>query len=215
MQGLKVFLRQVLSLPKSVWFNFRCLPFRTAVKLPFLISYDTKLMELHRGIICLDCEPKRFMIKFGIGGTLKIDSQKAKIFLEKGEIHFKGKAVFSRGNVLANRGCLTIGDHFFANTSCTVWCLNRMTIGEDCLLGWGVMMRDSDGHEVEGIEEKEVTIGDHCWLCSESVILKNSAMGDGSILGYRGVLTKPHKNKNVLLAGMPAVIKKEGVHWEH
>lgn len=40
---MHLYLKYLLSLPKSIWFNFRHLPLRQAVKLPFYIRYGTRV----------------------------------------------------------------------------------------------------------------------------------------------------------------------------
>ena len=37
------YFRLVLSLPKSVYINFKWLPFKKAIKLPILINFDASL----------------------------------------------------------------------------------------------------------------------------------------------------------------------------
>lgn len=37
------YLEYVLSLPKSIYLNFRVLPFKDAIKLPLLVRYNTVL----------------------------------------------------------------------------------------------------------------------------------------------------------------------------
>lgn len=33
----------LISIPKTLYFNLRTLPFKDAIKLPFIVRYDTKL----------------------------------------------------------------------------------------------------------------------------------------------------------------------------
>jgi len=41
-------IKAILSLPKSIWVNFRYLPFRQAIKLPILVAYDVRF-SAHMG----------------------------------------------------------------------------------------------------------------------------------------------------------------------
>lgn len=77
---------------------------------------------------------------------------------------------------------------------------------------------DSDLYLTENTITKEfypqnspILIGDKCWICACSVILKGSHMPSGSILSFASVLTKKYDEENVLLAGLPAVIKKHNI----
>ncbi len=208
----------LLSIPKTVFFNFRCFPFFLAIKMPVLISYKVKLVELHKNIICFSCTPYRFMVKIGFGGSYGVIERKSLICLEEGRITFNGKASFSDGIVIRNNGEMFFGDNFWANKNCTFWCSKRIAFGDNVLLGWNIVLRDSDGHllvekntahEVEGT----IDIGNHCWICSECHILKNSGIGNDCVLGYGSLLTKQYKENNALLVGRPANLKKNNINW--
>lgn len=46
---------QILAgMPKTIYFNFRCFDFKTAIKLPVLLSHDVKLGKLYKGVITLN-----------------------------------------------------------------------------------------------------------------------------------------------------------------
>jgi carbonic anhydrase/acetyltransferase-like protein (isoleucine patch superfamily) len=46
-------------------------------------------------------------------------------------------------------------------------------------------------------------------------ILKGCVVGDGSIVATGAILTKVTKVPNVLIAGVPGRVVKEGVVWSH
>ena len=58
----------IISLPITIYVNFRCLPFRTAVKLPIFVGYHTHIDKLSKKI-AFGCEPSTFMVRIGWGGT--------------------------------------------------------------------------------------------------------------------------------------------------
>ena len=128
---LGLILHAFLSLPKTVYFNFRCFPFMTAIKLPVLVSFRTKLLELHKGLITFDSAPYRFMVKFGFGGSSGIIERKSLICLEEGGcIRFSGKADFCAGTSLRNSGYLKFGNKFWSNKNCTIWCSKSISFGD-------------------------------------------------------------------------------------
>ena len=45
-------LRYVLALPKSIWYNFRLLPFRQACHLPLLLSHRTRVVWCCMPTVC-------------------------------------------------------------------------------------------------------------------------------------------------------------------
>lgn len=95
-------------------------------------------------------------------------------------------------------------------------------IGNDCLIALNVVLRNSDAHAVYDIETtqrinypKSVFIGDHVWLGMESVILKGSQIGSGTIIASRSLVPNRIVPSNSMLAGSPAKIVKKGVFFEH
>ncbi len=207
-----------LSIPKTVYFNLRCFPFTTAIKFPILVSYRTKLVELHKNIITFERPPYRFMVKFGFGGSSGIIERKSLICLEKGHVCFGGKADFCAGASLRNSGELRFGNQFWANKNCTIWCSKSMTFGDNVLFGWNIFFRDSDGHLIieNGVPrpvDGKITIGNHCWICSESHVLKNGGLGNDCVLGYGSLLTSTYDNDNTLYVGRPAKPIKDNINW--
>lgn len=64
----------ILSLPKTIYFNFRCLPFYKAVRLPFYIHYKTRLFGICKDSIRIaqNAALRTFMIKLGNKGSVGI-----------------------------------------------------------------------------------------------------------------------------------------------
>ena len=46
---IKKLVRCVISLPKSIYFCFRYLPFNQAIRIPILIAYDTNITQMRGG----------------------------------------------------------------------------------------------------------------------------------------------------------------------
>lgn len=216
----KLFLicHAALSIPKTIYFNFRCFPLKTALRLPVLISYRTRILEIHRGMITFDCSPYSFMIKIGFGGSDGVIDRGSFICLESGCVTFNGKAAFSAGISLRNSGELSFGNNFWSNKNCTIWCSKKIRFGENVLLGWNIVFRDSDGHLIIDNGEPrpvsgKIEIGNHCWICSESHVLKSSKLGNDCVLGYGSLLTSKYDKHNALLVGRPAKLIKENINW--
>lgn len=69
----KKFILMLFSLPKSIIFNFCCLPIKQAIKIPVLVSYRCKIYCLYRGCIEIRANDIHFgMFKIGFGGTYGI-----------------------------------------------------------------------------------------------------------------------------------------------
>lgn len=222
-KNIVLFLQIIISIPKTLYFNFRVFNFGTAIKLPIYIHYNIEIIQLYKDCIQLNSKKiSTFMIKIGIGGSDAIKNSKGKIFLSKkskGIIMFKGKAKFSNGIVLyVNGGSITFGDNFSCNKHCFISADNKIVFGNDVLLGWNISLRDSDGHKIiyknEKKKDNNVSIGNHVWICSNVDILKNSRIGNNCVIGYKSLVTNLKTDNNKLIAGMPAKVMKDDINWE-
>lgn len=212
----------IFSLPITIYVNFRCLPFKTAIKLPLFIGYKTHIDKLSRNIT-FGCEPTTFMVRIGWGGTEGRETGKKNYLLlnDKASLKFNGKCTMSSGvSLVLDLGKLEIGDNFFCNKNCTISCNDKITIGNNVLFGWNVEVLDSDNHKVihkdrsKVIDRGAITIGDHVWVAAFSHILKNSVIPDGSIVAYHSLVTKKFEGEKLLLGGCPAKVVEEEIEWE-
>lgn len=62
---MNIYFKYLLSLPKSLWFNFRHLPLKQALKLPFYVRYGTRVSVKGRIIIEDDNHVGMAMIVIG------------------------------------------------------------------------------------------------------------------------------------------------------
>ena len=221
MNKIRLGFKFLISFPKTILFNFRVFPLKIAYKLPVAIAYNVKIKQIYRNcVIIKDTNISLFMIKIGFFGSEAICEQKSIFFMNKkgnGKVIFKGKAKFSSGVTLFNNtGTIIFGENFSANKNCFISCDNKIVFGNDCLLGWNINIRDSDGHKIYPIknEEKNIRIGNHVWICSNVDILKNNIIGDNCIIGYNSCLTGISSGDNKLICGYPAKVIKDNVNWE-
>ena len=219
MSAVNRLFHYMLSMPKTVYFNLRCLPFNIAKRLPIFIYYNVHLGELHKGIIKINAPVKCFMIKYGVGGVKGIDSHKSQLWIQKGTVTFKGTASFAEGCSIRNNGELVFGNNFGAGKNCFISCTKQVVFGDDILMAWNGSVRDSDGHTVlyEDIPQepfKPVIIGNHVWLAAETHILKGVRIGDNCIVAYRSLVNKSFDESSILIGGSPAKKIKESVNWK-
>lgn len=214
----------LLSIPKTVYFNFRVLPVKYAIKFPFVVSHHIKLKGVNKNSFICGITPLRtasMRIGFGASPVGIKSSKKGLICITNG-----GKIIvstclgISQGCLLIVDNCtLKIGNSFRSNYSMTVDCANSdVTIGNGVVLGWNVTIRNDDGHYMvkngkQTEKHKPVVIGDNVWLCANSTVLKGTQIGQGSVLAYGSLLTKTVEKEHVCYAGFPAKVIHENVSW--
>lgn len=59
---------------------------------------------------------------------------------------------------------------------------------------------------------RDIQVGERVWVGQRVLILKGSQIGDGSIIGAGSVVTGTIP-KNVIAAGAPARVIRQGVTW--
>lgn len=212
-------IEKILSLPKSLYANIKLFGYK-GLRIPILIRYDVKLKRLGRGTVALD-KFSSFKIIYGFGGTDSVYARSSSLDLIQGSlIRFHGNSQFSRGVMLKNKGVIEFGNHFSANKNFSISCSNSISFGEDCLLGWDVSIRDSDGHKIinkKSLESKsvigEINIGNHVWIASFCHILKSTVIPSGCVVGYRSLVNRRFTEPDCIIAGHPAVVVRRNIEW--
>lgn len=220
------------SLLKTLFLNFRLLPFKDAIHLPFSVSRHVKIRGCKKGTIRINGEIKPFMISLGFGGSSDLSVYNPpKSLLEvdsNSNLVFEGKAHFApHFSVLVKNGAtMKIGNGFSCNNGCKFSCICGIEFGENCLLGGDIVIRDSDGHMVisydvihpemmlEHSSMKPIKIGNHVWICNKSNVLKGVTIGNDCIISYGSLVVKPFNQDNLLLGGVPAKVIKENINWK-
>ena len=107
---------------------------------------------------------------------------------------------------------LRLGSGFFNNGSLIV-CTKKIVIGETCMFGEQVIIRDDDGHGIDNRPQSApITIGDRVWVGMRSMILKGVTIGDGAVITAGSVVAKDVP-PGVLVGGVPARVIRKDVTW--
>lgn len=206
-----------ISVVYSLYYNIIIFGFR-GFSIPVLFRYNTKIRNVHRGCIQLR-KHSRGIVSIGFGGNTSTYSRKNRVDFQKGTIVFNGSAQFSDGVLIKNKGKLMFGDGFAANKNCTFSCTDYISFDDNCLLGWNIHIRDSDGHTIvyngqEQVSVKPVVIGKHVWIASECHILKGSYIPDNCVVGYKSLVNRKFKEEDCIIAGHPATIVRHNIIWK-
>jgi acetyltransferase-like isoleucine patch superfamily enzyme len=123
-------------------------------------------------------------------------------------------AVYSNFHLgVAEGATLRLGSGFLNNGSLLV-CTTEVTIGEMCLFGEQVIIRDDDSHGLDHRPRRApITIGDRVWVGMRAMILKGVTIGDGAVIAAGAVVTKDVP-AGALVGGVPARVIRKDVNWQ-
>lgn len=180
----------LLGLPKTIYFNFRMFPIRTAIRMPVFLSSHVWLEDIS-GEVELPEKPKFAGVKIGFSGVGIFDWHHSRTILQLGgRTTFKGKAYIGHGSRISvgKNGHLTIGDNFQITAETAIICHHSVTFGRDCMVSWQCQFMDTDFHSIyeNGILKNPVRpihIRDHCWIGSRCLILKGTELANNCVLG--------------------------------
>ena len=223
---MNLYLKYLLSLPKSVWFNFRHLPLRQAVKLPFYIRYGTRV-KVH-GRIGIE-ETEQVRIAMIVIGSHEADVSDPKhttsLTVERGgELLFEHSAHLGLGTkIFVKRGArMYLGDNFAVSANSQFVCYKRIVMGRDIQFAWDCLVMDSDTHSIYSDKEfhkkmnpdKEVCIGDKVWIGCRVTILKGTHVPSNCVIGATSFVSGSKFEPNSLIVGSPAKSVKQISGWE-
>jgi acetyltransferase-like isoleucine patch superfamily enzyme len=126
---------------------------------------------------------------------------------------------------------LTIGGNCIVNARCVIESFGSVTVGDDTLFGFDVLVGDGRGHSIDWADRVEdaeiyrnpgtvntrtlahdpIAIGDGCWIGARAIILPGVTIGEGVTIGAASVVTKSIPPFSVA-AGNPARVVKELEH---
>lgn len=215
------FFNILRSIPKTLRFNFHYFPFKTAMKLPVVVSHRTYLRELH-GKVELPEKVETAMIRIGFGDVGHYDRKRSRgIWQVCGTVSFGGKANIGHGSKLSVRGDLRFGAGFNMTAESTIVCAKEITFGDDCLLAWDVLVMDADEHPLYDKEnkrinpDKAIVVGSHVWIGCKCVLLKGAEVPNDTVLAAGTLLKSAFAGENQVIGGNPPSILKRDVRWEH
>ena len=135
-----------------------------------------------------------------------------------GKITFGKNVTFRKGFSLMidKTGKVIIGNNVFFNNYCSINANERITIGDGTLFGENVKVYDHNHCykdvdipiKEQGFTTAPVSIGKHCWIGSNVVILKGVTIGDNSVIGAGCVVYKDVPSGTI-------VVNKQDLLYKH
>lgn len=214
---IKPFIKHPMIVTKSLFFSIRFFP-KNFFRFPIIASGKAIIEKSKNG-------------KLNVKGRLNCGAASTYIFGEIAQIRYERPIIRVGANatfnimgyfkmypgskiILAPNSTLSIGNKTFISANTKILVKERIEIGNDCAISWDVQIMDTDMHTLEGkINTKHIKIGNKVWIGSNAIILKGVTIGDGAVVGAGAVVTKDVP-QNAVVAGNPAKVVKENIHWE-
>lgn len=122
-----------------------------------------------------------------------------------------GKALYSRRylNIIVDGGKCSIGHNCFFNQNCSITCLHNIYIGNNCTFGNNLVIVDHDHNYFDRnkFECGDVYIGENTWVGANVVILKDTHIGSGCIIGAGAVVKGTVPDNTIFIAKRETLIK--------
>ena len=171
---------------------------------------DARIEFLESGFLVLGTERSSFK---GWAGRTKLYMRK------NATLRLKGMNQIGRGSLvwILEDGCIEIGGGGFTAGNNMLIAKEKISIGKNCQIAWGVTISDHDFHKtyksgVQNVETSPVKIGDGVWIGMNATILKGVKIGDNSIIAAGSMVIRDVP-ANTMVAGVPAKIVKENIEF--
>lgn len=207
---------------KSLYFNFKYLPFKKAIILPFRVSHRFSLTVL-KGSVSIECDISPGMIHLGYGHVGIYNKKRQRSMWNVwGKVVFKGSCYLGHGTKInvTDTGTLTFGNNVNFTAESSVDCQKEIIFGEQCLVSWESLFIDGDYHRIFDAEGKHtnapqpIIIGKHVWFGCRCLILKGVTIADDCVVAAGSLLNGTYTNSNSIIAGSPAKVVKENISWQ-
>jgi|WetSurMetagenome_2_1015567.scaffolds.fasta_scaffold49668_4 acetyltransferase-like isoleucine patch superfamily enzyme len=218
---IKHIIQIILNSPPIIYFNFRMLPLRQAIHLPFFL-YNPSFQDLSGKIILDIKNPTIGMIKIGKTGA-GMYKKNCTILEIGGNMHFYGECFIGSNTLISigRKGVCYIGKKTLINSGSRIICYHKIVIGNYTHIGWDVQMIDTDMHSMKNaLTERKVKgyapiiLGEHCWIGNSSFILKSTTLPNYTIASCGSYINKKFKcEEKTLIGGNPAQILAEGCYY--
>lgn len=213
-----------LSLWRTLYVNFRLLPFKEAVKLPLFIYGKVRLFILS-GKVQFNSTIYRGMVKIGVNGdsfSLFDNSGYIQLADKNSIIEFDGPcriALNTKVRVVCGR--LKFGENTRIGSNCRIICNGAdITIGRYTGVTFDCQIMNSGFHYMYDINEQayinrstDIRIGSFNWIGNHSFVSGNTVTPDYTIVAQDSLLNKSYVDvpEYSLLAGIPAKFIKTGI----
>lgn len=203
------------------YFNFKMLPLKQAIKLPFDFYRHVRFEDISGKIVLNPSHIHRAMIKVGGRGSEMFPHVPVIIDI-KGSLTFNGITEIGNGCLLRveDKGKLTFGNKVRIGACSKIICEESITFGNEIGISWESQVFDTNFHYMQEINSEKIfpkttpiIIGSYNWFGNRVNIMKGTITPDYIITASNSLLNKDYTQLPVysVLAGTPAKLVKSGI----
>ena len=206
-----------VNIVKTIYLNFKMLPFKQAIHLPVLVGWRTELrnvkgrfifddgIELYPGIVTINIHTGPISTKY-----------EHFVFCVPGDIVIHGTNIhFFVGMTLWINGQLELGGENVFGSHSLIACYKHISIGHFTGCSWNCEIYDTNFHFFRDLianrvikRNGKVFIGDGVFIGNKVVIGKGTYLCEGCVVSNNSLVNRSYKRegKNLLIGGNPAQI---------
>lgn len=207
-----------ISFIRTLWINFKCLPFKQAIKFPIICSKCVCFRSL-QGTIVLKGEVYTGMITIGFARTVVDSYKKVVSFYNMGTIVFEGKIRIHTGVKLwiNSNAELLFGGQNIVGCDTLIVCYKRIEIGYGAIFSWNCQLYDTNFHFYKNLNNNQIVrrndcvkIGLHVHVGNSCTITKGVIIPNYCCISNCSLVNKSFEDEiePILIGGLPAKILK-------
>lgn len=214
-----------LNLLKTIYFNFRTMPAKVAIKLPVFIYGNVQFGNLSGRVEFRNCEVRRGMVTLGKCVDMFYPKGRSLIIIgESGKLIFEGICFFNTRFTIRidNNASLILGDNVRIGSNVRICSQLEIQIGANTGITYNCEIMDTNFHYIRDRKNNRVkkcaapiVIGISNWIGNNSQIMKGTKTNDFTTVAARSLLNRDYiklypDEEYIILAGMPAKLKSSG-----
>lgn len=206
-----------INILKTIYVNFKMLPFSQAVKMPICIYGKMNIHSLCCGKFIID-SPEIYVNMIKIGYKW-IDLWPISQVPSQFTVYFHGPVIIGGGTeffIQDKDASIELGKYVIVCSGCVLKSMDVLKIGDYSRIVGGCIIMNSNMHYIKNIETGKVAkpygkieIGHHCWVNANSVVTKGAVIPNYSITARNSFINKDFSEygENLFLAGAPSTVK--------
>lgn len=204
-----------ISWIKTYLYNFLIFGIKGLITPCIYIYNDVRIISL--GKILIKCPIEKGLIRIGFW---KAKANNYTRIINRGTIIFNGPTEIWGGCIIENyNGTLEFGRFNRVAESCKIMCTKKIHIQDYVAVGYETTFMDTDFHFIVDDKgcvypnEKEIVVGEGCWISSNCKIMKGVKIPKYSIISTNSIVLKDLSSfpECTLFAGIPVKPIKYGL----